>query len=84
MNYEMYTDAGNRLVEAGVRGLVERGLAGKFGRAQLPQEIEAMCKAVAKHHPEVYDTEPQYDIAREVNKRLCEPSMWLPIERWDW
>ena len=83
-DYEMYTERGNQVVEAAVDRLVQLGNDGKVTRKDLPEKIEQMCKAIARHHAEVYDTEPQYDIAEQINVRLCTPQLWQPISRWDW
>lgn len=36
-----------------------------------------------KTYAEVYDTEPQGDIADRINEE-CQEQGWLPLSRWDW
>ena len=83
-NYEMYTDEGDVYVAEQVNDLIIRGMAGGFERVHLLGEIRAMIDSIAKVHGEVYDTEPEANIAEQVNERLCKPQGWLPVSRFDW
>ena len=84
ISYEMYSEEGDLYVAEQVNDLINRGHAGGFGRVHLIAEIRAMVDSIAKVHPEVYDTEPEADIADQVNERLCKPLGWLPVSRHDW
>lgn len=84
ISYEMYTEEGDLYVNDQVDALIASGLAGGFQRVHLIGEIRAMIDSIAKVHPEVYDSEPEAEIAEQVNKRLCEPQGWLPVSRHDW
>ena len=83
-NYEMYTDDGDAYVAREVNDLIERGMAGGFERVHLLGEIRAMIDSVSKVHGEVYDTEPEANIADQINERLCKRQGWLPVSRHDW
>lgn len=79
-HWQMYTDAGNAALQAACQKLV----ATVEHRTQVEGAIQRMQKQLAKAgHGEVYDTEPEWEITDYVNKNLCVPRMWLPVERWD-
>ena len=84
ISYEMYSEAGDLYVNEQVDDLIGRGNTGGFTRHHLPGEVRAMLDSIAKLHPEVYDTEPEANIAEQINERLCKPQGWLPIHRDDW
>lgn len=83
-DFEMFTPEANQFVAARVNALIEQGRSGAFKRTELAAKVRAMCNEIEVTYPEVYDTEPQYDIADVLNLSLCGPEGWLPISRWDW
>lgn len=82
-NYSMYTEAANRDVAKAVDVLIERIRIGDVIRNNLPAEVRTMCDRIARTWGEVYDTEPQEEIA-DVLSAVCAEQGWLPISRWDW
>jgi len=83
-SYEMYTDEADAYVAEEVDALIARGLEGGFERQHLLGEVRVMIDSIAGMHGEVYDTEPEANIAEQINERLCKPQGWLPISRHDW
>ena len=81
----MFTDAGDLRVERMVQIIAKRAVQGQITRPLLPATIREACNSLSRAgFEEVWDTEPQYAIADQISKRVCEPQMWLPIDRWDW
>ena len=84
LNYQMYTDAGNRVVEEHVDKLLDSIKRGAVLRVNLEAEIRALRDAVTElGHPEVWDSEPTDAIVRVLNERACTPNKWLPVSYWD-
>jgi len=83
-DYEMYTDEGNAYVAAVIDALIASGVAGGFTRNELDAQLKAAIAGIAKVHPEVYDTEPEWAICDEINSRLCDPAGWRRVTREDW
>lgn len=84
-HWQMFTIEGNRALYAAVTRL-QKSIHRKNGRRiDLSMLIKEMCKEVErKGFSEVWDTEPQVEIADWVNEHICAPNLWMPIERWDW
>lgn len=79
LHWQMYTDGGNAALENAVKKLAK-----VKDRKQLVKAIQKMQKQLeAKGFGEVYDTEPEWEITDWVNVNVCEPKMWLLIDRWD-
>jgi hypothetical protein len=85
MNYEMYTEAGNRAVADALDVLVAQVEEGHVTRRQLTHYIQRLLETVYQQgHAEVYDTEPEWHIADQINLRICHPQQWQLVSRWDW
>lgn len=82
--FQMFSKEGNDALKAACDELIANATCGKISRTDLPREIEHACNEVEKVHPEVWDTEPQWAIADEINEHLCTPQMWKPISREEW
>jgi hypothetical protein len=82
--YQMFSMAGNDACENAVQEIVAQVEAGKLSRKDLPQAVRKACNEIEKTYPEVYDTEPQGQFAYDLTKRVCEPQMWIELDRWDW
>jgi hypothetical protein len=81
--YEMFSRAGNDACEKLVVSLADRANAGTVTRKALAAEVRAAMEAVARKHAEVFDTEPESQIAEEVTRRICGPQMWSGFSRWE-
>lgn len=82
--FSMYSRAGNDAVATAVDALVAKALAGEVTRRTLRREYDLLLKAVAKGgFREVYDTEPEWAVADDLNDRICKPLLWLAFSRWD-
>lgn len=67
-NYEMFSVQGNAQVQKAIDDALSQT---KFseGKEKLIENLKAAIKIRCKNHPEVYDTEPFWHIADEINER---------------
>ena len=82
-DYSMYTPAGNAAVDQMVRRIKAAILTGGLTRKGLPEAIVQGCNYVEETYGEVWDSEPQHDIAYALSE-TCQEQMWLPIDRYEW
>ncbi len=81
--YQMFSREGNDMCEIEVAKIVAEAASGTLSRRTLRERVvRAHATICAAGHEEVYDTEPQYEIAHEINTRVCKPQMWLEFTRW--
>lgn len=83
-NYEMFTQAGEQSCER----LVQRVSKKIRGQKRVTKDdvlfaISKGMKTIESKHPEVYDTEPAYHIAHNINKVLQEESYGFEVSRYD-
>jgi hypothetical protein len=83
IRYEMFSEAGEAACARMVDEIIEEIRLGKLRRPQLENRINRGCNQVEKEHGEVWDTEPQYEIAAVISME-CEKQGWKPVSRWDW
>lgn len=82
-DYEMFTDEGNQACQQIVERIKAEICSGVLTRNMLPERIQQLCVEVAQKHGEVWDTEPQANLADRINV-LCTEHGWMEISRWDW
>jgi hypothetical protein len=82
-DFDMYTPEGNQAVATMITGIIEEIRTGQLRRTELADRIQRGTAEMAKQYPEIYDTEPQGDIADTISGE-CEQQLWQPISRWDW
>lgn len=80
----MFTDAGDEACEQILLKLEASVEAGILTRNALTEYTRKLINIVQETHPEVWDTEPQYELANQINLRVCVPQGWQTVERWDW
>lgn len=74
----MYTEAGNRAVDAMLARVCDRVQY----RVHLVTELRNQIERVKRRHPEVEDTEPERYIVDIIND-MCAQRGWLGITRRD-
>ena len=81
--YEMFSPAGERACQSLVNSISSKVLGSKRLTMEGLQKLyDDGREKISQKHEEVYDTEPRWNIAREVNKALREAGYGFRINGW--
>jgi len=80
--YQMYTKAGNDAVHRMMVKVLTQAREGNWLPYTLKRMVRVGVQSVARVHPEVHDTEPEWEIVDEVN-RFCDEQGFTHISRDD-
>lgn len=80
--YQMYSREGNDAVAAMVAQVQAEALAHRMMRGGIVEALAKGMVEVRKAHPEIHDTEPEWEIVDVMNAFLAEHG-FLPIGRDD-
>ena len=81
--YEMFSPAGERACQSLVGSITKKVLGAKrITKEQLKELYDNGLEKVSQKHDEVYDTEPRWKIAREINEALVEAGYGFKLNSW--
>lgn len=83
VNYEMFSPAGERACQSLVNKVSKKILGpSRLTKDDVQKLYDDGREKISEKHEEVYDTEPRWNISREINKALREAGYGFRINGW--
>lgn len=83
VNYEMFSPAGERACQSLVNKVSKKILGpSRLTKDDVQKLYDDGREKIAEKHGEVYDTEPRWNISREINKALKEAGYGFSFNSW--
>lgn len=81
--YEMFTSAGERACQSLVNSISKKILGPRrITKEHIAELFESGRKKISEKHGEVYDTEPRWNIARQINLALEKAGYAFELNAW--
>jgi hypothetical protein len=78
--FQMYTTEGNDAVAKMVQFVVSQSEENRLRRPEMIEVLKEGVRLVAKTHPEIHDTEPEWAIVDAINT-YCDEAEFRHIDR---